>query len=177
MKDYICEGCGSSFRRESKGANRNKFCSHSCFVAHRVVGNKYAAGHIGPTCFKPGLVPWNKGVRGLHLSPGSEFKPGCESLKRVPVGTERLRNSPQKNDPRWFIKTEEPNVWRLRAHVIWENANGPIPRGLLVHHIDKDRLNDSLSNLMLVGRAAHLLIHREKIFAARAEHYRHLRIA
>lgn len=34
---------------------------------------------------------------------------------------------------------------------VWELANGPIPSGFSIHHIDHDRLNNSLSNLALLA--------------------------
>lgn len=38
--------------------------------------------------------------------------------------------------------------------VIWEAFYGPIPKGLVVDHIDGDRMNNSIDNLQLLTRAA-----------------------
>lgn len=42
-------------------------------------------------------------------------------------------------------------IYRL----VWEAFNGPIPEGYVIHHIDHDKLNDSLDNLMLMTNEDH----------------------
>lgn len=42
---------------------------------------------------------------------------------------------------------------------VWESANGPIPPGHHVHHIDHDAANNALENLVCVGRTKHLREH------------------
>ena len=44
---------------------------------------------------------------------------------------------------------------RAEHLVVWEAANGPIPSGHVIHHIDKDRSNNDLSNLKLMTRVEH----------------------
>ncbi len=50
----------------------------------------------------------------------------------------------------------------ILARVIWENWWGPIPPGLVVHHIDFNPINNAISNLSLMQRAAHTRLHRRK---------------
>lgn len=50
---------------------------------------------------------------------------------------------------------------------IWEKANGPIPldehgRSYEIHHIDGDRSNNSLENLVCISIEEHYRIHREQ---------------
>lgn len=46
---------------------------------------------------------------------------------------------------------------------MWAHANGPIPDGGVIHHIDHDKSNNDLSNLRLLpDLAAHLREHPEK---------------
>ena len=40
--------------------------------------------------------------------------------------------------------------------LVWEAYNGPVPVGLEIDHIDRDRLNNNLSNLRLVTRSQNL---------------------
>jgi hypothetical protein len=54
-------------------------------------------------------------------------------------------------------------VFRNRSvylhRVIWEEANGPIPAGFDVHHVDGNTTNNEISNLALMGRSEHLGLH------------------
>ena len=44
---------------------------------------------------------------------------------------------------------------RLQVHrVIWEMFNGPIPKGLVIDHIDSNRQNNKISNLQCITMAA-----------------------
>ena len=40
--------------------------------------------------------------------------------------------------------------WRSNARVVWEKANGPIPKGHFIIHIDGDGHNDDISNLVCI---------------------------
>jgi len=47
-----------------------------------------------------------------------------------------------------------------RLHrAVWEAANGEIPKGYHVHHIDGNRSNNSLANLCIVEAHQHLQLH------------------
>lgn len=81
------------------------------------------------------------------------------------VGTVRIRSFTRTGDQRAFIKVAEPNKWRLRAHVVWESENGAIPAGFAIHHRDRNKLNDALSNLELLSVARHLAEHRDEFRA------------
>ena len=44
----------------------------------------------------------------------------------------------------------------------WEDANGPIPKGFEIHHKDRDKANNQLSNLCIMSKADHLSLHKSK---------------
>jgi hypothetical protein len=48
----------------------------------------------------------------------------------------------------------------VRLHrKVWEDANGPVPKGMHLHHVDEDRANNQLSNLVLMTRRQHFQKH------------------
>ncbi len=72
--------CGTEFETiPSKLAEgRGKFCSVSCKYANytRPTGLIYNLVKENPGRFTTGQEAWNKGLRGRHFSPETEFKPG-----------------------------------------------------------------------------------------------------
>lgn len=107
--------------------------------------NKLNSGLLGNR-FERGKVNCRKKKR--TWSPENEktwFKKGNIPHNHVPVGTERLRSSGYI-----WVKIAEPKKWRMKHLVIWEEANGPIPKGYKVYFRDGNRENCTLENLMLI---------------------------
>lgn len=124
-----------------------------------LIGNQFAAGSgSNKTSFKKGLIPWNKGIKGIRMSPATEFKKGQRSINWRPVGTITQRTDKSGKTRNW-IKIDESNKWIEYAKFIWIKHNGIIPRGMIIHHIDGNSLNDDISNLAMVTRPAHFHIH------------------
>ena len=63
------------------------------------------------------------------------------------------------NDDGYYCTTiydDNGNPHTIRHHrIIWEVVNGQIPDGYEIHHIDKNRSNNSISNLELVESSTH----------------------
>lgn len=122
------------------------------------------------TQFKRGqrAAPKTEFKPGEHRSPATEFKSGQEAHNHLPVGSVRVRRETHTGLDRAWVKTAEPNVWRKRAVIVWELAHGQVPRGSVVHHRDRDSLNDDIENLQALTRKEHADEHRGELQAARA---------
>lgn len=160
-----CVICNLTFEVIVSHAAKRRTCGaktcYSEYARRRMIGNQRALGHApNATTFRFGHETWNKGVLGTHFSPRTEFKKGARAVNHLNVGTIRVRTFKKTREKRAFIKVAEPNRWRLLAHVVWEAANGPIPKGRIVHHIDRNTLHDDVFNLTLETRASHLMEHR-----------------
>lgn len=154
-----CRWC----RRPTKWIKRRKrhkvFCSRECdslWRAEKLKGNTLRSG-LKPACtFPPGHSPWNKGLRGIHLSPATEFKPGRKSdANKLPVGSVTIRTCTGVRTA--WVKVADPNKWRPRAVVEWERINEEArPEGCVIRHDNRDTLNDDPDNLVCATRAEHL---------------------
>lgn len=111
---------------------------------------------LTPGRFKPGLKPWNKGLKGW-TAPGTEhtrFTRGNRPHTWQPIGTEVLRR-----DGLLYRKITDdgpPKSHYRAVHVlVYEAAHGPVPRGHAV--VFRDRLpkhiNITRDRLELVTRA------------------------
>jgi len=107
------------------------------------------------TQFKPGCraSPATEIRPGERRSLPTEFQKGGAAHNKLPLGSVTIRQRLEE-PPRAFVKIAEPNTWRERAKVVWEEINGKrLPRGYVVHHLDRDSLNDSPQNLVALTRA------------------------
>lgn len=117
--------------------------------------------HTGRTgWFEKGQVPYNKGRKGTCAT-GCEktwFKKGNIPKNHRPVGSERVTR-----DGYIEIKTEEPNIWKLKHRAVWEAAHGPIPKGCIVIFRDNDKTNCNLDNLLVIKRSINVVLNHEKM--------------
>ena len=87
----------------------------------------------------------------------TSFKKGQRPDNWKPVGHERI----DTKDGYIYIKTAEPNVFRLKHCVVWEQHHGEIPEGCVVAFIDGDKTNLNINNLELITR--HELLIRNRL--------------
>lgn len=107
------------------------------------------------TQFKKGLIPANKGKKwnefmsheGQQNSRKTTFKKGNIPPNHKPVGYERFTK-----DGYIEVKVKETNIFRLKHRYIWEQHNGPIPKGCNIQFKDGNRLNCSIENLYMISR-------------------------
>lgn len=116
--------------------------------------------------FKPGLVPWNKGLKGWQSGGRSiqtRFKKRHVSARWDPetyvVGALRLNA-----DGYVDMKIKEGlRAWRPFHILLWEDVHGPLPKGHILRFKDGDPLDIELDNLELISRAENMrrnTIHR-----------------
>ena len=116
--------------------------------------------------FEKGNIPFNKGKKG-ECPKGCEktwFKKGQTPINHKPVGSERI-----DRDGYILIKVAEPSVWKLKHRVIWEKANGPIPKNYTVIFLDGDKSNTDINNLALVSRSELLIVNQKKLIKSDTE--------
>lgn len=165
----VCEMCGTDYLVPQYRAEKTRFCGKICrssWVAQNFLNkgpkpwaakNLDGHRHKSTSRFTKGHKPWNKDLKGIHLSPDTEFKSGRVGEKHMPVGYLTVRT--HRGVDRRFIKTEEPNIWVPYARYVWENEVGEIPENWIVHHKDRDTLNDNIENLQAMSREDHMIEH------------------
>lgn len=120
--------------------------------------------------FKKGNIPINKGKKG-SMSPeqyerckATMFKKGNIPQNHRPVGSERI-----DKDGYTYIKVAEPNKWKLKHRLLWEQHKGPIPSKHRLIFADGNRQNICLENLILVSYAESLIMSKRDLFSENAE--------
>lgn len=114
------------------------------------------------TQFKPGQTTWNAGRKGWQAggrSVETQFKKGHRGGVALevyqPIGTERLSKDGYLQRK---VNDDMPLQRRWRAvHVlIWEAANGPLPKGHIVIFIDGNKQHIALDNLRCISQAENM---------------------
>lgn len=118
--------------------------------------------------FKKGQPSHNKGKKmppcTYEKVKGTMFKKGSVPKNYRPVGSERI-----SVDGYIEIKVEDPNVWKLKHRVMWEQVNGQIPENHALIFLDGDPLNCVVENLKLITRSELLAMTRHHLFSKDAE--------
>lgn len=104
------------------------------------------------TRFKKGHVPATKGKK---LSPEqyasamrTAFKKGHVPHNHMEIGSERINGDGYRE-----VKVAEPNKWRAKHRIVWEQHHGPIPPGYNIQFRNHDKLDCRIENLYMISRA------------------------
>ena len=124
-------------------------------------------------CGKPAQTS-NTGNRGIFCSRG------CKS-----VSERKGREFPCRYVQNGYVMLRWNDggryVYQLEHRRVWEDANGPIPDGYEIHHVNGDKLDNRLANLRCMRIRDHRSMHKRKYaskqeeLAARAEQQRECR--
>lgn len=111
------------------------------------------------TRFLRGMTPWNKGA---HYMPGGNiragwFKPGHRNAGHPtkaerPLGAERI-NVDGYRERKVTHSGRGSERWRAVHVLMWESANGTVPRGHAVIFKNGDKTDIRLENLECLSRA------------------------
>jgi len=112
--------------------------------------------------FIKGSKPWNTGTKGLIKPNSGNFKKGNKPENLKPLGSERVGT-----DGYILMKINEtnpytgfPTRYKAKHIVIWEQENGPVPKGYVVILKDGNKLNCVLDNLEMITRRELCLLNK-----------------
>lgn len=153
MADMINEQFGTSYTRDQiKG----------CYARY-----KLDSGLTGQ--FVKGQESWNKGKPKSWVGgEATQFKKGSVPPNRVPVGTERI----DSKDGYIYVKIQDGHLnknWKQKHVLIWEEHNGPVPKGYAVLFGDGNKRNFDPGNFILVSRAQLARLNQLKLIQADAD--------
>lgn len=121
----------------------------------RILGLKrppeIAAAMHRKTCFEKGMTPWNKGKKGLRLSPQTEFKTGQKPHNTLYDGAIRTRRHKRTSKRYMWIRLAEAH-WIMLHVFIWEKSHGPVPKGRIIVFRNKNTMDVRLENLECITR-------------------------
>ena len=119
--------------------------------------------------FEKGHVSHNKGKKGW-CAVGCEkswFKPGCTPSDWRPVGSERVTIDGYTEVKVSDIRTQNNRLrqknWKHKHVVIWEQANGSVPKSHIVIFADGNKQNFNLDNLVLISRRENAVLNHMRL--------------
>ena len=125
-------------------------------IAAYYKNHKFNSGLTGQ--FEKGTIPPNKGRKG-YCAPGCEkthFQKGHQPANKLPIGTIKTKTDGYV----WKKIGEGSREWRQLHILVWEEANGPVPKGCNIIFRDGDRQNCELSNLAIVTKGENAVLNK-----------------
>ena len=125
--------------------------------------HKIKSGRTG--YFPKEQKPWNTGTKGLCKPNSGSFKKGSRPDQRAPIGHERV----DKKHGYIWKKVAQPNKFRLKHQLVWEEQHGNIPPGLVLWFIDGNRQNCDIENLERIKKTEQIRRNQLKVNQAPKE--------
>ncbi|MFQ5631441.1 MAG: HNH endonuclease signature motif containing protein, partial [bacterium] len=104
------------------------------------------------TCFKKDQTPWNKGMKGVHLSPATEFKKGNLPHNTKHDGAITIREHNRTGILYKYIRVAL-GEWELLHRHVWAQHHGPVPDSHIVGFKNGDTLDCRIENLYCMSKA------------------------
>lgn len=113
--------------------------------------------------FPKGNVPYNKGMKGIHMSPETEFKPGHEPANTLFNGCITVRID-EGVSYKWIRIAEAK--WEPYNRYVWREHNGEIPPKHIIGFKNGDTLDCRPENLYCMSQADNMKRNRNREKAA-----------
>lgn len=152
MKQFILDNYKGRYNQELADLFNQKFNTNitSRMIKSYKANNKLNSGLTGK--FRKGQTPHNKGKKMpkevYEKVKHTMFAKGNVPPNHRPVGSERI-----SKDGYIEVKVAEPNKWRLKQRVVYEEAKGKIPEGCTIILLDGNKRNFDIDNLRCITRS------------------------
>ena len=152
MKQFILDNYKGRYNQELADLFNQKFNTNitSRMIKSYKANNKLNSGLTGK--FRKGQTPHNKGKKmpkeAYEKVKHTMFAKGNVPPNHRPVGSERI-----SKDGYIEVKVAEPNKWRLKQRVVYEEAKGKIPEGCPIIFLDGNKRNFDIDNLRCITRS------------------------
>lgn len=149
MKQFILDNYKGRYNQELADLFNQKFNTNitSRTIKSYKANNKLNSGLTGK--FRKGQTPHNKGKKMpkevYEKVKHTMFAKGNVPPNHRPVGSERI-----SKDGYIEVKVAEPNKWRLKQRVVYEEAKGKIPEGCPIIFLDGNKRNFDIDNLRCI---------------------------
>ncbi|OGU58274.1 MAG: hypothetical protein A2V66_03545 [Ignavibacteria bacterium RBG_13_36_8] len=121
----------------------------------KALGKKYSRHpHAVAQRFKKGCISWNKGKKGTHFSPATEFKKGHKPANTLVDDAITIRTDHKdcnKRKYKWIRLSE--GKWIPLHQYLWKNKYGKVPKGHVIAFKNGNSFDCRLGNLMLITMA------------------------
>lgn len=152
MKQFILDNYKGRYNQELADLFNQKFNTNitSRTIKSYKANNKLNSGLTGK--FRKGQTPHNKGKKMpkevYEKVKHTMFAKGNVPPNHRPVGSERISKYGYIE-----VKVAEPNKWRLKQRVVYEEAKGKIPEGCPIIFLDGNKRNFDIDNLRCITRS------------------------
>lgn len=115
--------------------------------------------------FRAGNIPYTKGKKwDEFMSPEAQkgsrktcYQKGNRPHNYMPVGSTRILFGYLQ------VKVADPDVWKWKHRIVYEQHYGPIPKGKMICFKDGNRMNLDPENLMLMSNEENLKMNHLKL--------------
>lgn len=108
--------------------------------------------------YQKGRVPENKGKK-MSLEMYEKCKPTMFKKGFIPHNT-KYDGAERISKDGYVEKRVSVGKYKLKHRIIWEEENGPIPKGFLIIFKDKDKLNFDIDNLEMISKGENAIRNR-----------------